>query len=159
MRSVIRSSNSFSNARRCARRTETPEGERSRVTPPSATVPRSSLVPNKLSCNRTRPSRSACARLAGTRNATSVARAPMSAGGLWIRSSSRRTPRRIAGDRFREEKAVSERKPLEALLDSLVDVEQPKLQVQNGLARDTESKVTWLRGARVNGTHGGLEYT
>ena len=46
---------------------------RSRLTPPSATVPRSSRVPNSRSYSRTSRSRSICARLAGTVNATSVA--------------------------------------------------------------------------------------
>ena len=50
------------------------------------------------------------------------------------------------------------RQALEALLDALVNVEQPELQVQHGFARDAKSEVPRLDHARMHGPDGHLEY-
>ena len=75
-----------------------------------------------------------------------------------VRVRERVAHRGIAGDRLGEEDPVPPWQRLEALLDPLVDVEQPKLKVQNRLARDTEPKVAGLDDARVDGTYGDLEH-
>ena len=76
-----------------------------------------------------------------------------------VRVGQRVTDRRVAGDRFGEEQPVTPRQPLEALLGALVHVEQPKLQVQHGLAGDAKPEVPGLDDAGVHGPHRHLEHT
>ena len=64
----------------------------------------------------------------------------------------------VAGDRFREEQSVPPRQAFEALLDALVDVEEPELQVQHRLARDAEPEMARLDHAGVHGSHRHLEH-
>ena len=54
---------------------------------------------------------------------------------------------------------MTPRQPLESLLGPLVHVEQPKLEVQDGLAGHAEPEVPGLDDAGVNGSHGHLEHT
>ena len=52
---------------------------------------------------------------------------------------------------------MAPRQPLEALLDALVDVEEPKLQVEDRLAGDAEPEVPGLDDARVDRPHREME--
>ncbi len=53
---------------------------------------------------------------------------------------------------------MAPRQPLEALLDALVDVEQPKLEVQDRFAGHAEPEVPGLDDAGVNGSDRHLEH-
>ena len=53
---------------------------------------------------------------------------------------------------------MAPRQPLEALLGALVHVEQPKLEVQHGLAGDAEPEMPGLDDAGVHGSHRHLEH-
>ena len=65
----------------------------------------------------------------------------------------------ISGNRFGQEYPVTPREPLESFLRSLVDVEQPKLEVQDGLAGHAEPEMPWLDDPGVNGSDRHLEHT
>ncbi len=68
------------------------------------------------------------------------------------------TDRRVAGNRLGEEQPVSPRQPLEALLDSLVNVEEPELQIQHRLAGHAKPEVSGLDDARVHRADRHLEH-
>jgi hypothetical protein len=60
---------------------------------------------------------------------------------------------RVARNRLCQEQAVPPGEPLEALLDSLVDVEEPELQVQHRLTGHPEAKVARLDDAGMDGSY------
>ena len=66
--------------------------------------------------------------------------------------------RGVAGDRLGQEQAVAPRELLEALLDALVDVEEPELQVQHRFSGHPEAEVPRLDDAGMHGPDRHLEH-
>ena len=64
---------------------------------------------------------------------------------------------RVSGDRLRQEQPVAPGQPLEALLDALVHVEQPELEVEDRLSGDSESEMAGLDDAGVDRPHREVE--